>query len=390
MRKVKRFLAMVIVVLLLVPTLAFPVNAAEAQKTPQFQNNPFTVQAVKQLQDEKNLANFITKYSSDRPFSAELLAHFLCGGGDKTYWEEEVPEHIKDEIFSNEKIQEKLQYVLQRAYSNGSWKVIYTFNDETPQYYDSNVISEKPFVDKAGLLFTSHDLSTSIAHINGRLVIGADYLGNNEFSVWLSLSDLYDYSLDYDYEGFGFAANVMAILQKLNLARPFNLTIGFTRPYTWAPPVQTAPTPPPSITVEQTTQPPSQPSSQPPSQPSSSSQFYARGNYDIGNYTGEMLQGKPHGYGTLEYNNQTKYEIGMPDGSWFKATKYTGNWVNGVRCGQGTFTFANGVQYEGVWNTDGYYFKGYVKSGALRQYIEQTASGDTITTVYSGAVERIG
>lgn len=373
MCRIKKRVAMLIVVLLLIPTLSFPAEAAESKKMLQFQNLPLSIQLPK------------------RPLSEELLIRFLLGKGDTAYWEEDVPDHIKEEIFSNEKIQEKLQYVLERARSAGSWKVVYIFDKETPTYYDSDTFNEEPILDSAGLVFTSSDMSTAVGHINGRLVIGADYLGNNDFSVWLSLTDLYDFDFSSDDGAVGVVANVMAflqhtdILQLLRLAKPFTLTIGFTSPYTWMPSTQSVP-----ATSNTANAQPSTPVTQPPvSQQTNASQFYARGNYDIGDYTGDMLQGKPHGYGTLEYSSQTKYEIGMPSGSWFKATKYMGYWVNGIRCGQGTFTFANGVQYEGVWNSDGYYFKGYVKSGNLRQYIEQTASGDTITTVYSGTVERI-
>ena len=241
--------------------------------------------------------------------------------------------------------------------------------------------------------FNSHELEAVIGHINGRLVIGADYLGNNKFEVWTGLSDKYDFDFQNCFREpskFCIINDIAAILQRVNLGHTFNLTIGFTRSYTWTPLAEAVPAPSPAVAVQ-----PTQPSAtaaqpQPATQQSASSQFYARGNYDIGDYTGAMVQGKPHGYGTLKYKSQTKYEIGMSDGTWYKASEYTGNWVNGIRCGQGTFTFANGVQYEGVWNTDGYYFKGYVKSGNYRQYIEQTASGDTITTVRSGSVERIG
>lgn len=370
MRRSKKCLA-ILFVLLLSSILTLPANAIDLSEMHQLQNSLYDIVSI----DQKALSLL-----SGRPFASELFTHFIYGKGDKAYWEEDVPEDIKNEIFSNDEFKEKLHYVLNKAYSNGNWKVVYVFGEETPAYDDPEVFSEPAIREKA-MTFTSHELEAVIGHINGRLVIGADYLGNNKFEVWTALSDLYDFNfLDCgsDSSWLCYANNIAVILQQLNLGHTFNLTIGFTRTHEWTPPTQSIP-----ATSNTSTAQPSASVTQPQSdsQQSSSSQFYARGNYDIGNYTGDMLNGKPHGYGTLEYSNQTKYEIGMPSGNWFKATKYTGYWVNGIRCGQGTFTFANGVQYEGVWNSDGYYFKGYVKSGNLMQYIEQTASGDTITTV---------
>lgn len=380
MQKSKKCLVMLVVVLLLIPTLIPPSEAAGLPKIPQSHNN---------LYDSVSQVRIILSRLSNRPFASELFTHFIYGRGDKAYWEEEVPQHIKDEFFCNDEFKEKLHHVMENAYSNGSWKVVYVFGEGTPAYYDPEIFNEAPIIEDS-MEFTSHEMEAIVGHINGRLVIGADYLGNNKFEVWTALSDLYDFDFrdcESDSSWLCDANNIAAILQRLNLGRTFNLTIGFTRTYEWTPPTQSVPTTSNMATVQ-----PSAPVTQPQSagQQSSSSQFYARGNYDIGDYTGDMLQGKPHGYGTLTYSSQTKYEIGMSDGSWFKATKYTGNWANGIRCGQGVFTFANGIQYDGIWNTDGYYFKGYVKSDHFRQYIEQKASGDTITTVYSGPVERIG
>ena len=121
MRKCKKFLVMFVAVLLLIPTFVLPVKAAEPQKVAEFQNNPFGIKTTPQA--KKELSDFLTLLS-DRPFASELFTHFVYGKGDKAYWEEEVPENVKEEIFANQEFQEKLQYVLDKAYSNGSWKDI--------------------------------------------------------------------------------------------------------------------------------------------------------------------------------------------------------------------------------------------------------------------------
>ena len=54
----------------------------------------------------------------------------------------------------------------------------------------------------------------------------------------------------------------------------------------------------------------------------------------VGEYKGEMLNGKPYGKGVTIYQNGNKYE---------------GEYVRGRRQGEGTFTFADGERYEGSW-----------------------------------------
>jgi serine/threonine protein kinase len=60
-------------------------------------------------------------------------------------------------------------------------------------------------------------------------------------------------------------------------------------------------------------------------------------NYDNGNYVGEVLNNRMHGFGTYYWN----------DGS-----KYVGQWVDGNRNGKGVLTLPNGDQYDGEWKDD--------------------------------------
>jgi hypothetical protein len=56
-------------------------------------------------------------------------------------------------------------------------------------------------------------------------------------------------------------------------------------------------------------------------------------------YRGELLNDKPHGYGTMQYAGA-------------RSREYYGDWANGVRQGQGVFTHQNGQAYEGAWRDD--------------------------------------
>ena len=49
-------------------------------------------------------------------------------------------------------------------------------------------------------------------------------------------------------------------------------------------------------------------------------------------YVGEILNGKEHGFGTI---------------NWASGNKYVGQWLNGEREGQGTFYWASGNKYVG-------------------------------------------
>ena len=61
-------------------------------------------------------------------------------------------------------------------------------------------------------------------------------------------------------------------------------------------------------------------------------------------YTGEWLNGLPHGQGEHVWLRQ------QVDASPFQLReRYTGDWVEGRREGRGTFFFANGARYVGEW-----------------------------------------
>ena len=54
--------------------------------------------------------------------------------------------------------------------------------------------------------------------------------------------------------------------------------------------------------------------------------------YNNAFYVGEILNGKEHGFGTI---------------NWASRDKYVGEWLNGKREGQGTYYWANGDKYVG-------------------------------------------
>jgi len=69
------------------------------------------------------------------------------------------------------------------------------------------------------------------------------------------------------------------------------------------------------------------------------------------NYTGEKLDGQPHGYGILTYPNGTVYE---------------GEFEEGLRSGEGTWTNPEGATYSGQWQNDLYHGQGTLEiSGTL-------------------------
>ena len=74
-------------------------------------------------------------------------------------------------------------------------------------------------------------------------------------------------------------------------------------------------------------------------------------------YVGELQNGKPHGKGSITYENEEIYDgewkeglkegkgtLTSPDGG-----KYEGEWKNDKMEGQGTYTWPNGDKYEGEW-----------------------------------------
>jgi hypothetical protein len=59
--------------------------------------------------------------------------------------------------------------------------------------------------------------------------------------------------------------------------------------------------------------------------------------YDEAVYSGEVVNGKPHGQGTMEYT---------------AGHKYVGEWFLGTRKGQGTYTWPDGQKYVGEYLND--------------------------------------
>ncbi len=74
-------------------------------------------------------------------------------------------------------------------------------------------------------------------------------------------------------------------------------------------------------------------------------------------YVGDLEDGKPHGKGSITYENGDIYDgewkeglkegkgtLTSPDGG-----KYEGEWKNDKMEGQGTYIWPNGKKYEGEW-----------------------------------------
>ncbi len=101
-------------------------------------------------------------------------------------------------------------------------------------------------------------------------------------------------------------------------------------------------------------------------------------NYDAGTYTGQVVDGVPHGLGTMTYLDgrviegeflhgtiQGKAKLTYPDGAvlegeWengmliegtysFEGYKYVGEFKDGQRHGQGRGAYADGRLYVGEW-----------------------------------------
>jgi hypothetical protein len=99
--------------------------------------------------------------------------------------------------------------------------------------------------------------------------------------------------------------------------------------------------------------------------------YYNRSGFDKGQYKGDWIGAVPHGHGTLKYDSDNKYSISYSDGRIYHASEYVGSWADGRKYGQGIFTFDDGTQYNGIWNKDGYYFKGDIISNVWKRSIEQ-------------------
>jgi hypothetical protein len=81
--------------------------------------------------------------------------------------------------------------------------------------------------------------------------------------------------------------------------------------------------------------------------------------FDDGEYTGEIIDGLPHGKGVFKYKNGDEYKgefkKGMKDGNGYyknKEGEYDGFWKNNKKDGQGKYTFKNGDLYMGEFKVD--------------------------------------
>ena len=81
-----------------------------------------------------------------------------------------------------------------------------------------------------------------------------------------------------------------------------------------------------------------------------------------GMYTGELLNGEPHGSGTMKLNNGDTYKGLFAEGlfngegtyTWTNGAVYRGEFHDSVIEGEGTFTLANGDEYTGDFQ-EGYF-----------------------------------
>ena len=79
-----------------------------------------------------------------------------------------------------------------------------------------------------------------------------------------------------------------------------------------------------------------------------------------GDYQGEMMLGKPHGKGKVQYKNGNIYEGEYVKGkrqgfgiyTFFDGEKYEGEWFQDQQHGNGTYYFSNNNRYEGLWFRD--------------------------------------
>jgi hypothetical protein len=84
--------------------------------------------------------------------------------------------------------------------------------------------------------------------------------------------------------------------------------------------------------------------------------------YDNAVYDGEVVNGNPHGQGSIEHTDGYKYQggwfLGTKKGNgtaaWSNGQKYLGEWPNDKRHGQGTLTRANGSTQSGFFELNKY------------------------------------
>ena len=77
-------------------------------------------------------------------------------------------------------------------------------------------------------------------------------------------------------------------------------------------------------------------------------------------YAGDLQDGKPHGKGTITYENGDSYEgewkddvmAGQGTYTWPNRNKYEGEWKNGKKHGEGTIFYQDGSKVVGEFRDD--------------------------------------
>lgn len=103
-----------------------------------------------------------------------------------------------------------------------------------------------------------------------------------------------------------------------------------------------------------------------------------------GQYVGERVHGKAHGYGINTWANGDRYEgywaEDQPHGqgtyAWADGSAYQGGWVNGKKHGQAVYIWANGDRFEGSYKNDKPFGGIYIKADGTRYIAE--VSGNSI------------
>ena len=84
--------------------------------------------------------------------------------------------------------------------------------------------------------------------------------------------------------------------------------------------------------------------------------------YSEGDYTGDLVEGAPHGKGKLVWDSGATYDGEWKDGyrhgkgtlTWTNNTIYEGDWVYGEMQGYGVCTFPDGTKQSGRWEKGAY------------------------------------
>lgn len=79
--------------------------------------------------------------------------------------------------------------------------------------------------------------------------------------------------------------------------------------------------------------------------------------YDNGTYTGEIYNGVPHGFGTIEYPPSFRQDYTADALSHLRTIgvrSYTGQWSHGLKDGRGKKVFVDGSVVEGYWESGDY------------------------------------